>query len=297
MTVTPRVVEEGRAVPSEVAPGAEVVPPEEGLHRGPTVPCAAVRLATWNVNSLAARLPRVQAWVEEFQPDVLCLQETKCADDAFPAMDFASWGYDVVPHGEGRWNGVAIASRVGVDEIRPGLDDADLDVEARLLTVRCGDVHVITAYVPNGRTLDAPQYEQKLTWLARLRALLAERFEPAVDQVVLCGDLNIAPDDRDVYDPALYVGTTHTSAPERAAFAGLVDWGMVDVFRQRYDGGGLFSWWDYRAGNFHKGKGMRIDHVLATPPLAERAGAVLIDRNARKGEKPSDHAPVVVDFT
>ncbi len=256
-----------------------------------------MRLATWNVNSLAARLPRVQTWVEEFQPDVLCLQETKCADDAFPAMDFASWGYDVVPHGEGRWNGVAIASRLGVDEIRPGLDDADLDVEARLLTVRCGDVHVITAYVPNGRTLDAPQYEQKLTWLARLQAMVAERFEPAVDQVVLCGDLNIAPDDRDVYDPALYVGTTHTSGPERAAFAGLVDWGMVDVFRQRYEVGGLYSWWDYRAGNFHKGKGMRIDHVLATPPLAERAGAVLIDRNARKGEKPSDHAPVVVDFT
>ncbi len=255
-----------------------------------------VRLATWNVNSLGARLARVQAWVEEFQPDVLCLQETKCADDAFPAMDFAAWGYDVVPHGEGRWNGVAVASRVGIDDIRPGLQDADLDVEARLLTVRCGAVHVITAYVPNGRTLDAPQYGQKLAWLARLQALLAERFDPAVDQVVLCGDLNIAPDDRDVYDPALYVGTTHTSEPERAAFAGLLDWGLVDVFRQRYDAGGLYSWWDYRAGNFHKGKGMRIDHVLATPPLAARAGAVLIDRNARKGEKPSDHAPVVVDF-
>ena len=254
-----------------------------------------VRLATWNVNSLGARLARVQAWVEEFRPDVLCLQETKCADEKFPSMDFAAWGYEVVPHGEGRWNGVAIASRVGVDEVRPGLEDAALDGEARLLTVRCGDVHVITAYVPNGRSLDAPQYEQKLAWLARLQALLAERFDPAVDRVVLCGDLNIAPEDRDVYDPALYVGTTHTSAPERAAFAGLLDWGLVDVFRARYEAGGLYSWWDYRAGNFHKGKGMRIDHVLATPPLAARVGAVLIDRNARKGEKPSDHAPVVVD--
>ena len=260
------------------------------------VPCGAVRLATWNVNSLGARLPRVQAWVEQFQPDVLCLQETKCADDAFPAMDFAAWGYEVVPHGEGRWNGVAIASRIGVDDVRPGLDDADLDVEARLLTVRCGDVHVVTAYVPNGRSLDAPQYTQKLAWLARLEAVLAERFDPAVDQVVLCGDLNIAPDDRDVHDPGLYVGTTHTSAPERDAFDRLVDWGLVDVFRRRFEAPGLYSWWDYRAGNFHKGKGMRIDHVLATPPLAERTEAVLIDRNARKGEKPSDHAPVVVDF-
>ena len=211
-------------------------------------------------------------------------------------MPFRMAGYELLHHGEGRWNGVAIASRVGVDDIRPGLEDAELDVEARLLTVRCGEVHVLCAYVPNGRSLDAPQYDQKLAWLSRLRALLSDRFDPTEDQVVLCGDLNIAPDDRDVYDPALYVDTTHTSAPERAAFTGLLDWGLVDVFRQRYDAGGLYSWWDYRAGNFHKGKGMRIDHVLATPPLAARAGAVLIDRNARKGEKPSDHAPVVVDF-
>jgi exodeoxyribonuclease-3 len=256
-----------------------------------------MRLATWNVNSLAARLPRVEAWVRQVQPDVQCLQETKCADDAFPTMDFSMWGYESVSHGEGRWNGVAIVSKIGVDDVRPGLDDADLDLEARLLTVRCGDVHVVTAYVPNGRTLDAPQYEQKLTWLARLRTLLAERFDPAVDQVVVCGDLNIAPDVRDVYDPAMYVDSTHTSAAERAAFTDLLDWGMVDVFRQRYDAGGLFSWWDYRAGNFHKGKGMRIDHILATPPLAERTAAVLIDRNARKGEKPSDHAPMLVDFS
>lgn len=256
-----------------------------------------MRLATWNVNSLAARLPRVEAWVAQVQPDVLCLQETKCADDAFPTMDFSMWGYESVSHGEGRWNGVAIVSKVGVDDIRPGLDDADLDIEARLLTVRCGDVHVVTAYVPNGRTLDAPQYEQKLKWLARLRTLLAERFDPTVDQVVLCGDLNIAPDDRDVYDPTMYVDSTHTSEPERAAFRDLLDWGMVDVFRQRYEADGLYSWWDYRAGNFHKGKGMRIDHILATPPLAERTAAVLIDRNARKGEKPSDHAPMLVDFT
>lgn len=256
-----------------------------------------MRLATWNVNSLAARLPRVEAWVAEFQPDVLCLQETKCADDAFPALDFAAWGYEAVHHGEGRWNGVAIASRLGVDDVRTGLDDADLDAEARLLSVRCGEVSVMTAYVPNGRALDAPQYAQKLAWLARLQEVLAERFDPVSDPVVLCGDLNIAPEDRDVYDPPAFEGSTHTSAPEREAFAALVDWGLVDVFRRRYDADGLYSWWDYRAGNFHKGKGMRIDHVLATEPLARRARAVLIDRNARKGEKPSDHAPVVVDFS
>jgi exodeoxyribonuclease III len=212
-------------------------------------------------------------------------------------MDFSMWGYEAVAHGEGRWNGVAIVSRIGADEVRPGLEDDDLDLEARLLTVRCGDVHVVTAYVPNGRSLDAPQYEQKLKWLARLQAQLADRYDPAVDQVVLCGDLNIAPDDRDVYDPAMYVGSTHTSPAERAAFDGLVDWGLVDVFRQRYEAGGLFSWWDYRAGNFHKGKGMRIDHILATPPLAARTSAVLIDRNSRKGSKPSDHAAMVVDFS
>ena len=255
-----------------------------------------MRLATWNVNSLAARLPRVDAWVAQVQPDVLCLQETKCADDAFPSMDFSMWGYESVSHGEGRWNGVAIVSRIGVDDVRPGLDDADLDIEARLLTVRCGDVQVVTAYVPNGRSLDAPQYEQKLKWLARLRALLADRFDPAVDQVVLCGDLNIAPDDRDVYDPAMYVDSTHTSPAERQAFTDLLDWGMVDVFRKHHDADRLFSWWDYRAGNFHKHKGMRIDHILATPPLADRSAAIIIDRNARKGEKPSDHAPMVVDF-
>jgi exodeoxyribonuclease-3 len=255
-----------------------------------------VRLATWNVNSLAARLSRVEAWVAQVQPDVLCLQETKCADDAFPTMDFSMWGYESVSHGEGRWNGVAIVSRVGVDDVRPGLDDADLDLEARLLTVRCGDVDVITAYVPNGRSLDAPQYEQKLKWLARLKALLADRYDPAIDQVVLCGDLNIAPDDRDVYDPAMYVDSTHTSPAERQAFADVLDWGMVDVFRKHHDADKLFSWWDYRAGNFHKHKGMRIDHILATPPLADRSAAIIIDRNARKGEKPSDHAPMVVDF-
>ncbi len=254
-----------------------------------------MRLATWNVNSLMARLPRVEEWVAMVQPDILCLQETKCADDAFPALDFVSWGYEVVAHGEGRWNGVAVASRLGVDQVRTGLDDVDLDAEARVLAVRCGDIDVITAYVPNGRELDAPQYPQKLAWLARLRAVLDERFDPS-GQVVLCGDLNIAPDDRDVYDPAMYVGTTHTSPPEREAFHAFLDWGMEDVFRRHHDVGGLFSWWDYRAGNFHKGKGMRIDHVLATHPLAERSQAILIDRNARKGQKPSDHAPVVVDF-
>ena len=255
-----------------------------------------MRIATWNVNSLKVRLPKVEEWLAYARPDVLCMQETKLADSAFPALAFSALGYESAHCGEGRWNGVAIVSRIGIDDIRPGLDDADLDIEARLLTVRCGDVHVVTAYVPNGRSLDAPQYEQKLAWLARLKALLADRFDPTVDQVVLCGDLNIAPDDRDVYDPAMYIDSTHTSAAEREAFSDLLDWGMVDVFRQHFDAGGLFSWWDYRAGNFHKRRGMRIDLILVSKPLAERTELVLIDRNARKGETPSDHAPVIADF-
>jgi exodeoxyribonuclease-3 len=254
-----------------------------------------VRLVTWNVNSLKVRLPRIEEWIAMVQPDVVCMQETKLADGAFPAMAFSALGYETVHHGEGRWNGVAIASKVGIDDVANGFDDGGgADPEARMLWATCGGVRVGTVYVPNGRALDQDHYQYKLRWLKRLKATLAGH-DPE-QRLVLCGDFNIAPDDRDVYDPAAYVGETHVSEPERAALGELVDWGLVDVFRQHYDGGGLFSWWDYRAGNFHKGKGMRIDLVLATKELAGRSTAVLIDRNARKGKLPSDHAPVIVDF-
>jgi exodeoxyribonuclease III len=256
-----------------------------------------VRLVTWNVNSLKMRLPRVEEWLATVQPDVVCLQETKLTDSAFPALAFSALGYESAHHGEGRWNGVAILSRIGIDEIVSGFgDDDEPDAEARLLWATCGGVRVATAYVPNGRGLDQDHYRYKLRWLERLRAAIADRHDPD-EPLVVCGDFNIAPDDRDVYDPAAFEGSTHVSAPERAALADLQRWGLVDVFREHYDAGGLFSWWDYRAGNFHKGKGMRIDLVLATKELAGRSTAVLIDRNARKGKGPSDHAPVVVDFS
>jgi exodeoxyribonuclease-3 len=255
-----------------------------------------VRIATWNVNSLKVRLPRVEEWVAQTQPDILCMQETKVADSAFPSLAFQALGYESAHHGEGRWNGVAILSRVGIEDVTPGFDDdGEPDPEARMLWATCGGVRVASLYVPNGRSLDDDHYQYKLAWLERLRGVLDRRGDPASD-LVICGDFNIAPDDRDVWDPAEFVDATHTSKPERDALRRLEDWGLVDVFRQRYDVGELFSWWDYRAGNFHKKKGMRIDLILATEALAKRSTGDLIDRNARKGKLPSDHAPVIADF-
>ena len=256
-----------------------------------------MRVATWNVNSLKARLPRVEAWIAECEPDVLCMQETKLADSAFPALTFKALGYDAVHHGEGRWNGVAIVSRVGLEDPASGFapDDEIMGDEARIVSATCGGVRVASVYVPNGRSLDDPQYEWKLEWLARLRAHLDSACDPSAG-VIVCGDFNIAPDDRDVWDPDAVHGATHVSEREREALAALEDWGLVDVFRRHYDEGGLYSWWDYRAGNFHKHLGMRIDLMLASAPLAERSQWALIDRNARKGQGPSDHAPVIIDF-
>jgi exodeoxyribonuclease-3 len=256
-----------------------------------------VRLATWNVNSLKARLERVEDWLATVEPDVMCLQETKMADTAFPAMVLGALGYEAAHHGEGRWNGVAVLSRVGLDDVEAGFGGpADLDAEARAVTATCSGVRVTSVYVPNGRSLDDDHYRYKLSWLDELGAWRRRSSEPGGPAVV-AGDFNVAPDDRDVWDPAAFEDATHVSPAERERFEALVDGGLVDVFRSKYDAGGLFSWWDYRGGDFHQGRGMRIDHVLATPDLAERCTAVLIDRNARKGKRPSDHAPVVVDFS
>ncbi len=256
-----------------------------------------MRIVTWNVNSLKARLGRVEQWLVEVSPDILCLQETKLADDAFPAMAFSALGYEAVHHGEGRWNGVAILSRVGIDQVVDGFAGGiEPDHEARLLSATCGGVRVVTVYVPNGRALDHPMYQHKLSWLTRLRLHLEEQAD-ADDDVVVCGDFNVAPDDRDVWDVAACHGGTHVSQAERTALADVAAWGLVDVFRQCHQEDRLFSWWDYRAGNFHKHLGMRIDLLLASRSLAERLSWVLIDRNARKGKLPSDHAPVVAEFT
>jgi exodeoxyribonuclease III len=255
-----------------------------------------VRLVTWNVNSLKARLERVEEWLAECQPDVVCLQETKLADTAFPTLAFSALGYESAHHGEGRWNGVAILSRVGLDDVVAGFaDDHEPDAEARLITATCDGVRVMSAYVPNGRALDQEHYQYKLRWLDRLLGHLDSTADPAAPTAV-CGDFNIAPADIDVWDPAALEGATHVSRAERDVLARLLDWGLSDVFRDHHpDAERIYSWWDYRAGNFHKGIGMRIDLVLASAALAERVAWALIDRNARKGKQPSDHAPVLVE--
>ena len=254
-----------------------------------------MRLATWNVNSLNARMPRVEAWLADVQPDVVCLQETKLADGAFPALAFEGLGYASVHHGEGRWNGVAILSRVGLDDPVAGFGPDDDDPEARLVWATCGGIRVASAYVPNGRELDHDHYRYKLDWLAKLRTMLDDQGSPG-DPLVVAGDYNIAPADADVYDPKKFTATTHTSDAERAALAELEAWGLVDTFRTLQPEDRIYSWWDYRAGDFHQHRGMRIDLVMATEPVVARARFATIDRQARKGQKPSDHAPVIVDL-
>jgi exodeoxyribonuclease-3 len=256
-----------------------------------------VRIATWNVNSLKARLARVEQWLEYAQPDVLCLQETKLADAAFPELAFRVLGYEAAHHGDGRWNGVAILSRVGLDAVTAGFGEpaGGVAAETRLLAATCGDVRVHSVYVPNGRSLDSEQYAAKLDWLARLRDLVAAVTGDSAHPVAVCGDFNIAPEDRDVYDPAKFVGATHVSVAERTALAEIVAAGLVDAFRLVYDQDGLYTWWDYRAGDFHNHRGMRIDLVLLSKSLADGVRWGLVDRNARKGQSPSDHAPLVID--
>jgi exodeoxyribonuclease-3 len=254
-----------------------------------------MRIATWNVNSLTARLPRVEEWIGYARPDVLCLQETKQADAAFPHGAFAALGYEAAHHGGGRWNGVAILSRVGLDGVELGMGSDD-EQGSRLVAADCGGIRVHSVYVPNGRSLDSEHYPAKLAWLGRLKALLEETTAPDLP-VAVCGDFNVAPEDRDVWDPAQFEGMTHVSQPERDALADLEAWGLVDVFRRLYTEDELFTWWDYRGGSFHRHRGMRIDLILVTEVLAARTAYGLIDRNARKGEKPSDHTPVFIDTT
>jgi exodeoxyribonuclease-3 len=256
-----------------------------------------VRMATWNVNSLNARLPRVEEWLQVMEPDILCIQETKLANDAFPTDVFASLGYESAHHGQGQWNGVAILSRVGLDDPQPDFaDGGDPDVDARIVWATCGGIRIASAYIPNGRTPDDDHYQYKLAWFARLRSHLDANCSP--DQpVAVLGDFNVAPEDRDVWDIKAFEGATHVTQPERDAFFNIVDWGLADVFRDQYpDDSGLFTYYDYTAGRFHKREGIRIDFILASQPLASRTAFSLVDRNARKGEKPSDHVPLMADF-
>jgi exodeoxyribonuclease-3 len=267
-----------------------------------------MRVATWNVNSLRARLEKVVWWLERALPDVLLMQETKLADDDVPAEPFERAGYRLAHHGEGRWNGVAIASRVGIADVvtnfgrplrpaaTPDVHDDEPLAEARMIAARCDGVRVVSIYAPNGRTVGSPFYAAKLAWFDSLARWLAEACDPS-DAIVVGGDFNVAPADEDVFDPATCHGGTHVSEPERRAFARLMEWGLVDAYRLHRAEPERYTWWDYRAGWFHKNYGMRIDHLLVSRAVAARSVWAEIDREARKGKPtPSDHAPLVVDL-
>lgn len=261
-----------------------------------------MRIATWNVNSLKARLEKLAWWIERASPDVVLLQETKCTDADAPRDELAKLGYELAHHGAmGGRNGVAIASRTPISDVVVNfgepLRDADDDPmsEPRMIAGTVAGVRVVSLYVPNGRSLDSPHYTAKLAWLDRLARWLDARGRD--EALVLGGDFNVAPADVDVWDPSACHGGTHVSPPERAAFARLVAWGLVDAYRKHHPEPERYSWWDYRAGNFQRNVGMRIDHLLVSAPVAARTVASEIDREARKGKPiPSDHAPVTVDL-
>jgi exodeoxyribonuclease-3 len=277
-----------------------------------------MRIATWNVNSLKARQDAVETWLTRAAPDILLMQETKLTDADAPVMSFGMAGYQLVHHGEGRWNGVAIAARAGLDisdvvtnfgdgPVRDsgpggagadvtGEDDFDPFDEARMIAATVAGLRVVSLYAPNGRIVDSPFYAGKLAWFERLARWVHETTSPG-DAVVLGGDLNVAPTDADVWDAAAVHGGTHVSERERAAFRALLEVGLTDAYRSRHDETGRFSWWDYRAGMFHKNFGMRIDHLLVSPAVAARVVDAEIDREARKGPPvPSDHAPLLIDL-
>ncbi|AUH69917.1 MULTISPECIES: exodeoxyribonuclease III [Gordonia] len=260
-----------------------------------------MRVATWNVNSVRQRVPRLLPWLDERSPDVVCLQETKVTDEAFAAElgdELAARGYEFAHAGQGQWNGVALLSRVGLDDVRiafpgaPGFPDPESAPEGRAVSAVCDGVRVYSVYVPNGREVGSDHYAYKLAWLAKLR----EAVEPEADSTVVCGDYNIIPTDDDCFDPAAFVGHTHVTDAERAAFEALKGAGLHDVMREHWPSERIYTYWDYRAGMFHKDLGMRIDFLLAGGPVAARAQACWVDRKARKGTKPSDHAPVFLDL-
>jgi len=255
-----------------------------------------VKLATWNINSIRARNDRVFAWLDREKPDVLCLQETKVEDEGFPTAAFEKAGYQVVTYGQRSYNGVAIASRYPLSDVTRGFGDSETDDEARVIAATIEGVRVVCLYVPNGQELTSEKYPYKLAWFGRLRAFL-ERTQQPSDQVVVCGDMNVTPDDRDVWAPEKWKDQIHCSPPERAALANVVAWGLTDLFRHHHGDTKLYSWWDYRGVAFFKDQGLRIDLILGTAPVLARCTACTIDRTARKGQDASDHAPVIATLT
>ncbi|NLG56300.1 MAG: exodeoxyribonuclease III [Rhodococcus sp.] len=266
-----------------------------------------MRIATWNVNSVRARTDRIVDWLQRTDTDVLAMQETKCKDEQFPYERFTELGYQVAHVGLSQWNGVAIASRVGLDDVQVGFahqpgfhkdPDADQVQEARAIGATCAGVRIWSLYVPNGRELTDPHYQYKLDWLAALREDAQNWLAQNPDeQIALVGDWNVAPTDEDVWEPAVFEGKTHTSEPERAAFQAFITSGFADVVRPHAPGPGVYTYWDYTQLRFPKKQGMRIDFALASPALAARVDAAHIDRDERKGKGASDHAPVVVDLS
>ena len=256
-----------------------------------------MRIATWNVNSVRQRVPRLLPWLDERKPDVVCLQETKLADDAFAELlgdALGERGYSYAVHGEATWNGVAMLSRVGLDDVVRGIEGAPgfPHPESRALSATCDGIRIVCVYVPNGRAPGSEHYEYKLAWLRSLRDVIVR----GASEMIVCGDMNIAPTDEDVFDPEAYIGHTHVTPAERAALGEIQALGLHDVVRERWPGERVFTYWDYRAGMFHQDLGMRIDLVLASSPVADRVRAAWVDRQARKGSGPSDHAPVIIDL-
>ncbi|MEU3602141.1 exodeoxyribonuclease III [Streptomyces sp. NPDC006798] len=257
-----------------------------------------MRIATWNVNSVTARLPRLLAWLEATGTDVLCVQETKCSAGQFPAAELRELGYESAVHADGRWNGVALISRVGLDQVVPGLPDGpeyDGAAEPRAVSATCGPVRLWSVYVPNGREVDHPHYAYKLRWLDALRTAVAEDAAGSLPFAVL-GDYNIAPADDDVWDLSAFEGATHVTEPERAALAGLRQTGLTDVVPRPLKYDHPYTYWDYRQLAFPKNRGMRIDLVYGNAPFAAAVKDSYVDREERKGKGASDHAPVVVDL-
>ena len=254
-----------------------------------------MKIATWNVNSILARLPHVTRWLEKEKPDVLCLQETKCSDDKFPLLEIKASGYDCVMFGQQSYNGVAILSKAGCALVQRGYPEDDATAHSRLLAADISGIRIVNVYIPNGQVVGSEKYQYKLGWMGRLRKLFDESYDPATP-VLLCGDFNVAPEERDVHDPRLWQNRILFSPPERAALGRINEWGFTDTFRLHTEEGGHYSWWDYRAGAFRRNLGLRIDHIWVSPSLASRSIKTWIDKEPRGWERPSDHAPVVAEF-
>jgi exodeoxyribonuclease-3 len=258
-------------------------------------PASSMIFVTWNVNSITARLAHVEQLLESYEPDILCMQETKVIDDKFPRQVFHARGYEVEIYGEKSYNGVAIASREGMANVTRGFKEEIATGNKRLIGVQIGDLKVLNVYIPNGQAVGSDKYYYKLEWICALKKHIEDNFSPQ-DNILMCGDFNIAPEDRDVYKPQEWDGSIMASPEERKHLNDIKEWGFIDVFRRHHEEAGLYTWWDYQRGAFRRNAGFRIDHIWATPAVADHCTGVLIAREMRELDRPSDHAPIVAEF-